>query len=132
MALNLAEKRILAGVAAVLAILAINSATFVVDESEYTVVLRFGRVVSVIDEPGLKFKWPAPIDQIRRFDKRILYQQIAQTEFLSADKKNVIVSSFLTWRIQSPRLFLEAMGNRDSAESRLSALGKVIAGLGPR
>ena len=128
MALNLAEKRILAGVLAVLAIIAINSAAFVVDESEYAVVLRFGRVVSEIDEPGLKVKWPAPIDQIRRFDKRILYQQIPETEFLSADKKNVLVSSFLTWRIQSPRLFLEAMSNRDSAESRLSTLVKSSLG----
>ena len=122
MALNLAEKRIFAGVLLVLAVIAVNSAAFVVDESEYAVVLRFGRVVSEIDEPGLKFKWPAPIDQTRRFDKRILYQQVPQAEFLSADKKNVLVASFLTWRIQSPRLFLEAMSNRDSAESRLSTL----------
>ena len=128
MALNLAEKRIVAGVVLVLAVIAVNSATFVVDESEYAVVLRFGRVVAEIDEPGLKLKWPAPIDQIRRFDKRILYQQVPQTEFLSSDKKNVLVASFLTWRIQSPRLFLEAMSNRNSAESRLSTLVKSSLG----
>lgn len=128
MAFNLAEKRILSGVLALLAFLAVYSSSFVVDESEYAVVLRFGRVVSEINEPGLKFKWPAPIDQIRRFDKRILYQQIPQTEFLSADKKNVLVSSFLTWRIASPRLYLEAMSNRDAAESRLSTLVKSSLG----
>ena len=128
MALNLAEKRIVAGVVLVLTVIAVNSATFVVDESEYAVVLRFGRVVAEIDEPGLKLKWPAPIDQIRRFDKRILYQQVPQTEFLSSDKKNVLVASFLTWRIQSPRLFLEAMSNRNSAESRLSTLVKSSLG----
>ncbi len=128
MSLNLAEKRIVVGVVAVLALLAVNSAAFVVDESEYAVVLRFGRVVSEINEPGLKFKWPAPIEQVRRFDKRYLYQQIPQTEFLSADKKNVLVSSFLTWRIESPRLFLEAMGSRDSAEDRLSTLVKSSLG----
>jgi len=128
MALNVAEKRILAGVIAVVAIAAASSSAFIVDESEYAVVLRFGRVVSEIDEPGLKFKWPAPVDQIRRFDKRVLYQQIPQTEFLSADKKNVLVSSFLTWRINSPRLFLEAMSNRSAAESRLSTLVKSSLG----
>ena len=128
MALNLAEKRILSGILVVLAILVVNSSTFVVDESEFAVKLRFGRVVSEIDEPGLKFKWPAPIEQIRRFDKRVLYQRIPQTEFLSADKKNVLVTSFLTWRIQSPRLFLEAMSNRESAESRLSTLVKSSLG----
>ncbi len=128
MALNLAEKRILAGILFVLAIIATYSSTFVVDESEYAVVLRFGRVVSEIDEPGLKSKWPAPIDQVVRFDKRILYQQIPQTEYLSADKKNVLVTSFLTWRIRSPRLFLEAMNNRDLAESRLSTLVKSSLG----
>lgn len=128
MSLNLAEKRIVVSVVAVLALLAVNSSAFVVDESEYAVVLRFGRVVSEINEPGLKFKWPAPIEQVRRFDKRYLYQQIPQTEFLSADKKNVLVSSFLTWRIESPRLFLEAMGSRDSAEDRLSTLVKSSLG----
>ena len=129
MALNLTEKRILAGILVVLGIFAVNSSAFVVDESEYALVLRFGRVVSEIDEPGLKFKWPAPIDgQIRRLDKRVLYQQIPQNEFLSADKKNVLVASFLTWRIQSPKLFLEAMSNRESAESRLSTLVKSSLG----
>ena len=128
MALNLAEKRILAVIFLALFFVAVNSALFVVDESEYAVVLRFGRVVAEIDEPGLNIKWPAPIDQIRRFDKRILYQQIPQTEFLSSDKKNVLVSSFLTWRIKSPRLFLEAMSDRKSAESRLSALVKSSLG----
>ena len=66
MALNLAEKRIVAGVVAVLAIIAVNSSAFVVDESEYTVVLRFGRVVAEIDEPGLNFKLPYPIDVLTR------------------------------------------------------------------
>jgi membrane protease subunit HflC len=128
MALNLAEKRIFAGILVVLGVVAVNSSAFVVDESEYAMVLRFGRVVAEIDEPGLKFKWPAPIDQVRRFDKRVLYQQIPQVEFLSADKKNVLVASFLTWRIESPKLFLEAMSNRDSAESRLSTLVKSSLG----
>lgn len=128
MSLNLTERRILAGVLAVLAIIAINSSMFIVDESEHAMVLRFGRVVSEINEPGLNFKWPAPIDRVSRFDKRTLYQQIPRTEFLSADKKNVLVSSFLTWRIQSPRLFLEAMSNRDAAEPRLSALVKSSLG----
>ena len=128
MALNTAERKILGGISVVLAVIVVSSSFFVVDESEYAVVLRFGRVISEIDQPGLKLKLPAPIDQIRRFDKRVLYQQIPQTEFLSADKKNVLVSSYLTWRIQSPRLFLEAMSTRDSAESRLSTLVKSSLG----
>ena len=128
MALNRAEKRILGGISIAVALIAIGSSVFVVDESEYAVVLRFGRVISEIDQPGLNFKLPAPIDQIRRFDKRVLYQQIPQTEFLSADKKNVLVSSYLTWRIRSPRLFLEAMSTRPSAESRLSTLVKSSLG----
>lgn len=128
MAFNVAEKRILAGALGAVALLALSSSLFVVDEAESAVVLRFGRVINVIEDPGLKVKLPAPIDQIRRFDKRVLYQQIPQTEYLSADKKNVLVSSFMTWRIQSPQLFLEAMGTRDSAEARLSTLVKSSLG----
>ena len=128
MALNKAERRILGGISAVVAVIAVSSSLFIVDESEYAVVLRFGRVISEIEQPGLKLKLPAPIDQVLRFDKRVLYQQIPQTEFLSADKKNVLVSSYLTWRIQSPRLFLEAMSTRETAESRLSTLVKSSLG----
>ncbi len=128
MALNTVEKRILTGILAAVALFAVGSSVFVVDESEYAVVLRFGRVVAEIDQPGLQAKLPAPIDQVRRFDKRVLYQGVAQTEFLSADKKNVLVSSYLTWRIQSPRLFLEALGTRTAAESRLSTLVKSSLG----
>ena len=128
MALNVTEKRLLGGIVGLLVLTAVSSALYVVDESEYAVVLRFGRVASVIEEPGLKVKLPAPIDQIRRFDKRVLYQKIAQTEFLSADKKNVLVSSYLTWRVTSPRSFLEALSTRDSAESRLSTLVKSSLG----
>ena len=128
MALNTVEKRILGGVLAAVGLFAVGSSVFIVDESDYAVVLRFGRVVAEIDEPGLKVKLPAPIDQVRRFDKRVLYQGVAQTEFLSADKKNVLVSSYLTWRIRSPRLYLEALGTRTSAEGRLSTLVKSSLG----
>ena len=128
MSLNRSEKRIAAGILLFLVLLAGNSSTFIVDESEYAVVLRFGRVVAEINEPGLNWKWPAPVDQIRRLDKRVLYQQIPRAEFLSSDKKNVLVTSYLTWKIESPRLFLEALGTRDSAESRLSTLVKSSLG----
>lgn len=122
------EKRTIAGVLILLTLVTINSAVFIVDESEYGVLLRFGRVVEEIDEPGLKWKMPAPIDTIRRFDKRVLYQQIPKTEFLSADKKNVLVSSFMTWRIQSPQLYLESLNTRESAEARLATLIKSSLG----
>jgi len=127
-ALNLAEKRILSGIAIVAAAVVLLTSTFVVDESEYAVKLRFGRIVEVIDEPGLKVKLPAPIDRVARFDKRMLYQKIAQTEFLSADKKNVLVSSYITWRIDSPQRFLEALTTRNAAELRLATLVKSSLG----
>lgn len=128
MKLNLAEKRILAAVVLLLVLFAALTSVFVVDESEYAVVLRFGRVVSELDQPGLKAKMPSPIDQIRRFDKRILFQRLPQTEFLSADKKNVLVSAYLTWRIDSPRKYLEALSTRVSAERRLATLAKSSLG----
>lgn len=128
MALNRTERRILAGILTVVAVVAVSSTMFIVDESEHAVVLRFGRVVEEVTEPGLQVKLPAPIDQVRRFDKRVLYQDVPQTEFLSADKKNVLVSSFLTWRIRSPRLFLEALSTRAAAESRLATLVKSSLG----
>ena len=66
MALNKVEKRILTGVLAAIGLFAVGSSVFVVDESDYAVVLRFGRVVAEIDQPGLQVKLPAPIDQVRQ------------------------------------------------------------------
>lgn len=113
---------------AVLAACYLVTSFFVVGEAEYSIVTRFGRTVAVYDEPGLKVKLPIPFERVVRFDKRKLYQVIPEEEFLTSDKKNIIVSSFLTWRIADPEKFLTALRTRDAAEARIENLLKSLFG----
>jgi modulator of FtsH protease HflC len=105
---------------------ALYGSLFTVDVTEHGVVTRFGRVMRVVDEPGLNVK--APFDRVVRLDRRLLYSRPAQAEYLTADKKNVAVRSLATWRIADPELFLETLATRADAEVRLADL--VLAEIG--
>jgi membrane protease subunit HflC len=112
----------------VLALLAwaVYASAFTVDVTEYGVVTRFGRVLRVIEQPGLQFK--SPFDRVVRLDKRLLHFQPAEAEYLSADKKNLVIDSLVTWRIIDPQRFLQAIGSRAQAETQLG--DSVLAGIG--
>jgi membrane protease subunit HflC len=112
--------RTLTLVGAVVTVLAIWSCFVVIDVTEYGLVLRFGRVVRVIREPGLYLK--APLDTVIRLDRRLLTFRPVTAEFLSEDKKNLVIHSLVTWRITDPERFLVTSGDRPSAERRLSDL----------
>ncbi len=104
--------------AAVLGLLLLAS-LFTVDEGQVAIVTRFGRPLPGIDGPGLHLKAPWPIDTVLRFDSRLLVFASGPTEMLTADKKNVVVDSFLCWRIADPLLFAQTVRTRQEAEARL-------------
>ena len=121
----------LAAIAAPAAMLwAAAAALFVVDVTQYGVVTRFGEILRVIATPGLYLK--APFDNVVALDKRLLYTSPASAEYLTADKKNVVVRSLATWRISEPRRFLESLRTRERADNRLGdiILGEIGAVLG--
>ena len=99
-------------------LLALYAATFTVDVTESGVVTRFGRVVRVVDTPGLHLK--LPIDRVRAVDRRLLYSRPAKAEYLTSDKKNVEIRSLAVWRIADPRRFVETLGTRIAAEVQLA------------
>jgi len=83
------------------ACLAWSSLVFV-DEGEYVIVERFGDIVAVYDQPaqrGLQFKYPWPIDSLRRFDRRVQLFRPPGREIFTADKKNVTVAAYICWKI---------------------------------
>jgi len=102
---------------AVLAVVAIARSVFIVPETESAIVTRFGKPVRTIEQPGLQFKWPT--DRRLRFDRRILVYDPAPAEFLTEDKKNLVVDTAVVWRIADPALFLETIGDIPGAELRL-------------
>jgi modulator of FtsH protease HflC len=97
---------------------ALASALFTVDATEYGLVTRFGRVVRVVAEPGLYAT--APFDRVVRLDKRVVFSRPTRSEYLTIDKKNVVVESLATWRIADPERFLGTFPTQTAAEQLLS------------
>jgi membrane protease subunit HflC len=114
-----------------LVVLAAWSSLVVIDATEFGVFTRFGRVVSVATTPGLRLKWPAPLDRMVRVDRRLLTFMPAPAEYLSEDRKNLVVHSLVTWRTADPVRYLATVGDRPMAQERLAdivlaAVGNVI------
>ena len=87
-------------------LVALGASIFTVDQRQHAIVFQLGEVREVIAEPGLYFKWPM-IQNVRYFDKRILTLDNAEPErFITSEKKNVLVDSFVKWedRRSSPVL----------------------------
>jgi len=93
---------------------------FQVEETETAVVTQFGNPLRVIDEPGLVFKLPDPIQSVIRMDNRLQALDSIETEYLTRDKKNLVISSFVLWRIADPRRFLQSVRDKRKASLRLS------------
>ncbi|MFD0857468.1 protease modulator HflC [Roseovarius aquimarinus] len=107
------------GVAAVTAMLSI----FIVDERESALVLQFSKIIDVKEEPGLGFKIPF-IQQVVRYDDRILSRDIDPLEVTPLDDRRLVVDAFARYRITDVRRFREAVGDGGIpfAESRLDSI----------
>ncbi|NNJ93898.1 MAG: protease modulator HflC [Halobacteria archaeon] len=104
----------------VLAVLVGLSSIFIVDEREVAIKFRLGEIVRSDYEPGLHFKAPWPVNNVRKFDKRVLTLDTRPERFLTGEKKNVNVDFFVKWRIVKPELFYTAfMGDERQADTRL-------------
>ena len=68
-------------------------------------------------EPGLHFKWP--VESLLRFEKRLMVYNPRPSEFLTGDKKNLVVESDVVWKISDPKRFLQTVGDIVTAEMRL-------------
>lgn len=93
---------------------------FQVNQTEYVVVTQFGRPVTAILEPGLYWKLPDPIQNIQRYDNRMMVYLPNQTEFLTKDKKNIVTESYPVWKIQDPVLFMKTVRDMTGARDRLA------------
>lgn len=101
-------------VALVVAGLLARMMLFQVDQRESAVVFSLGEIRRVIREPGLYVKWPPPIQNVRYFDKRTLTLDSADIDrFITAEKQNIQIDSFVKWRIVDPRLYFISVGGND-------------------
>jgi len=103
-----------------LGLLAGLSSVFVVDERELAIKLRLGEIVDSDFEPGLHFKAPWPLNNVRKFDKRVLTLDTRPERFLTGEKKNVTVDFFVKWRIRDVAdYYTTFMGDERQANLRL-------------
>lgn len=98
------------------------SAIMVVPTTELVMVTQFGRPVRAIAQPGLAFKWPDPVETAVYLDKRRQLLSLAPAELVTLDRRNLVVSAFVVWRISDPTRFLTSVRNIDTAEQRLRTL----------
>lgn len=95
---------------------------YVVRQNEYGVVLEFGAVQDIRDEPGLYVKVPF-IQSVSTLPKTMLLYDLPISDVITADKHSMVLDSFALWRISDPRLFIESLsGSVANAESRINAI----------
>jgi membrane protease subunit HflC len=106
----------------VVAVYVLVTAFVAVDVTESVVITRFGKPVRVVTEPGLLVKWPDPVETVIRLDKRLRPLDSYIGEFLTQDKKNLVISNFILWRMVDPMKFIQTVKTAEAAERRLSDL----------
>ncbi|MAO28453.1 protease modulator HflC [Roseovarius sp.] len=107
----------------VIAIIGLLSAIFIVDEREKVLVMQFGKVVSVKEEPGLGFKIPL-VQELVRYDDRILSRDVGPLEVTPLDDRRLVVDAFARYRIRDVQTFRQAVGagGIPLAEQRLDSI----------
>jgi membrane protease subunit HflC len=110
-------------VALIAIVVVIMSSIFIVDERNKALVLQFGRVVAVKEDPGLAFKLPL-IQEVVYYDDRILSRDVDPIEVTPSDDRRLVVDAFARYRIADVNRFREAVGTGGilSAESRLDGI----------
>ena len=112
-------KKIIIVLAALTAIL-LSSSLYTVNETQVAIKLRLGEIVSIEEDSGLKFKMPF-VNNVVFFDNRIQTLDSASESFLTVEKKNVMVDSYVKWRIiDTEKFYISTGGTMASANIRLA------------
>ncbi|MCK4305366.1 MAG: protease modulator HflC [Candidatus Eisenbacteria sp.] len=111
-----------------LVLILLLSCTFEVPETEYAVILSFGHPRRIILNAGLAWKLPQPFETVVRIDKRLRILDPPEIEYLTLDKKNVLVDAFAAWEIADPLKFLVTVVDRFTAEAQLEDIMRAEVG----
>ncbi len=102
----------------------VSACIFTVSETERAIKFRLGEVIATDFEPGLHFKLPF-INNVKKFDARILTMDSKPERFLTSEKKNVIVDSFVKWKIADVKTYYTSVaGDIRQANVRLDQIIK--------
>ncbi|MGB0721015.1 MAG: protease modulator HflC [Gammaproteobacteria bacterium] len=118
------DKKIIFGILFIVVAILLGNSLFVVNEREKAILFKFGEIVRTDFEPGLHFKAPF-VNNVRKFDSRVLSLDIERERFLTSEKKNLVVSLFVKWRIDDVKDYYTATRGIESvAASRISQIMK--------
>ncbi|MBM3504760.1 MAG: protease modulator HflC [Alphaproteobacteria bacterium] len=117
------NRRLLIGGAVVLAVgaVAVLSTFFTVHQTEQALVLQFGEPQRVVTAPGLSAKVPF-VQDIKRFDRRILSFDSGNEEIIALDQKRLVVDTFTRYRIVDPLLYFQKLNNEARARQQIGAI----------
>jgi membrane protease subunit HflC len=108
----------------VLVAIVVRMSVFTVDQREHALKLQFGEIIAADYAPGLHFKLPL-VNEVKKYQNRILTYENSEEKFLTGEKKNLIVDYFVTWRIVDPAQYYRSVrGDEGLAIERLSAIVK--------
>jgi membrane protease subunit HflC len=105
----------------IVAVFALTQTAFTIGEREQGVIIQLGNPKRILQEPGLYFKLPV-VQNLVRFDKRVLTTDAQTAEYLTLDKKRVLVDHVSRWRIQEPLEFYRSVRDQERAMARLDDL----------
>src|SRR5258708_11194950 len=88
-----------------------------VRETEFVLVTQFGKPLYTVTDAGLHLKWF--FQSANYFDRRLRIYNPRPSEFVTRDKKNLVIETYVAWRIQDPKRFVETVGDPVAAEMRL-------------
>lgn len=92
---------------------------YTVRENELVIITQFGKPVRTIDRAGLKVKMPGFLESVNRFEKRSDLFETQPTQLLLGDKKPIIISCYVLWKISDPLLFFQSLGVTDNAVQKI-------------
>jgi membrane protease subunit HflC len=107
-----------------LIVILLTSTLFVVDQRQFAVVYALGEIKEVVAEPGLKFKMPAPLQNVVFLDRRIQTLDSPESRpIFTAEKKSLVIDWLVKWRIVEPKQFIRNNGvDLRNAENRLTPI----------
>ena len=105
----------------ILALIIVGTSLFTVGPKEYVAVREFGRIVRIIDTPGLYLKTPF-IQSTQRVSAATILYDIPASDVITKDKKSMISDNFVLWRVTDPTLYIQTLSAIDArAEERIEA-----------
>jgi len=113
--------RMIAGATAVVLIV-LSSVAFTVRERHAVIVTRFGEPLRTLEDPGLHWKLPWPIDRTVTVDGRSRVFNTRHGETLTGDAKSVVLLSYAVWHVADPLRFHRAVGTMEAADEKLDGL----------